>query len=71
MMKVDERANRPYSQWAGERRELELLVEEKSNAALKSDSPNMANNSDNSLVRYFYFLFFIIRVATTQFLVNI
>lgn len=37
------------NQWAGERRELELLVEEKSNAALKSDSPNMANNSDNSL----------------------
>jgi len=37
------------AQWEGERKELELLVEEKSNAALKSDSSNMANNSDNSL----------------------
>jgi len=38
------------SQWDGERRELELLLEEKSNAALKSsDSTNMSNNSDNGL----------------------
>lgn len=36
-------------QWEAERRELELLVEEKSNAALKSDTSNMTQNSDNSL----------------------